>query len=95
MPRLHAPYILSLTGTSTPLPYSVFLVSPALFGMPLCQSAQNGKTLLTVDGILHIVRKERVRDALAEGAASMIFEKLKALIAEQFNVCLLYTSRCV
>ena len=50
---------------------------------------KNPETLLTVPRILHIVLKENVRCAhtnIYEGAASMIFEKLKSLIAEQFNV---------
>ena len=46
---------------------------------------KNPETLLTVPRILHIVLKENVHRTY-EGAASMIFEKLKSLIAEQFNV---------
>ena len=46
---------------------------------------KNPETLLTVPRILHIVLKENVHRTY-EGAASLIFEKLKSLIAEQFNV---------
>lgn len=42
---------------------------------------KNPETLLTVPRILHIVLKENVHRTY-EGAASMIFEKLKSLIAE-------------
>ena len=51
----------------------------------MTQRDKNPKNLLTVPRILHIVLKENVHRTY-EGAASLIFEKLKSLIAEQFNV---------